>query len=176
MKETTEFNYQGVQLRYNPETGECWRKLSAGGWVSITPGTQNGYTCLGICGKTYKLHRLLAEVFLNGGKPLTAQQHVDHIEPADRSHAQDRLSNLRICSRSQNMMNHGIYSNNTSGYKGVSWGKRNGKWRADIASYGRRKCLGFFTTPEAAALAYDKAAKSLHGEFAKLNFSTGSFL
>ena len=173
MNEITEFTYRGVRLKYNPETGECWKKLRVSGWKLITPGNNGGvYTQLTICGKHCRLHRIIAEVFLNGGKPLTAtQQDVDHIQQADGSHAQDRLSNLRIASRSQNLMNQRIYRNNTSGYKGVYWDKTTGKWAARIMSQGRRKFLGSFTTPEAAALAYDKAAKELHGEFAKLNFN-----
>ena len=168
----TEFSYQGVQLRYNKETGECWRELMVGGWQLITPGNRTGvYTVIGIGGRLFYLHRLIAEVFLNGGKPLTPQQHVDHIQPAGGSHAQDSLSNLRICSCSQNSMNRSIRSTNKSGYKGVSWHRTAGKWRAKIDSYGRRKHLGLFSTPEAAALAYDKAAKELHGEFAQLNFN-----
>ena len=172
MKLVTEFTYMGVNLKYNPETGECWKQWKGVDWVLTTPGTLNGkYTRLVIGTNTLLLHRLVAEVFLNAGKPLTPQQHVDHIEHADGSHAQDRLSNLRIVSRSQNGMNQVISSNNTSGYKGVTWHKRNGKWQARIMTYGRHKYLGLFTTPEAAALAYDRAAKKLHGEFAKLNFN-----
>ena len=168
----TSFTYRGVSLKYNPETGECWRKLSAGRWKLITPGNQAGvYTVIGICGRLFHLHRIIAEVFLNDGKPLTPQQQVDHKEQADGSHAQDRLINLRIVSSSQNSMNRGCLRNNKSGYKGVSLQKNGRKWRADIMSQGRYKYLGAFTTPEAAALAYDKAAKELHGEFAKLNFN-----
>ena len=169
MKIVTEFTYGGVQLRYNSETGECWRAFQNGVWKLLLP-TSNRYTNLWAGGKDRHLHRIIAEVFLNGGKPLTATQQVDHIKHADGSHAQDRLSNLRIVSRSQNLMNQTIRSTNTSGYKGVSLHKASGKWRADITSCGRCKYLGSFTTPEAAALAYDKAAKVLHGEFAKLNF------
>ena len=167
----SEFTYAGVQLRYNPETGQCWKQWKGEEWALITAGTLNGkYTKLVIGANLLLLHRLLAEVFLNGGQPLAPQQDVDHIKQVDGSHAQDRLSNLRIVSRSQNLMNQTIRSTNTSGYKGVSLHKASGKWRADITSCGRCKYLGSFTTPEAAALAYDKAAKVLHGEFAKLNF------
>ena len=168
----TSFTYRGVSLKYSPETGECWRKLSAGRWKLITPGNNGGiYTCLDICGRTCRLHRIIAEVFLNDGKPLTATQQVDHIQHADGSHTQDRLSNLRVASSSQNGMNQRIARNNTSGYKGVSWEKKANKWRATIVSCGRTKYLGYFPTAEAAALAYDKAAKELHGEFAELNFN-----
>ena len=173
MQETTEFNYRGVQLRYNPETGECWRAFQNGVWKLLLPA-KDGYTHLWAGGKDIYLHRIIAEVFLNGGKPLNATQQVDHREPRDGSHAQDALSNLRIASHGQNMVNRGCLSTNKSGYKGASLDKATGKWKAQITSCGRFRYLGSFTTPEAAAEAYDKAAKDLHGEFAKLNFNTGS--
>lgn len=167
----TEFSYRGVQLRYNPETGECLRELMVGGWNLITPGNSVGiYTQLTICGRNCKLHRLIAEVFLNGGKPLLPTQQIDHIEPADGSHTQDRLSNLRIVSNSQNSMNQRLKSSNTSGYKGVCWAARESKWKASIMYLGRTKSLGYFQTAEEAARAYDKAARELHGEFARLNY------
>ena len=170
MNLATEFTYMGVNLKYNPETGECWKQWKDKDWVLLIPGT-DGYTRIIIAGKHMTLHRILAEIFLNMGKPLTAWQMVDHKEPRDGSHAQDRLSNLRIASNSQNGMNRGCSSNNKSGYKGASLHKHSGKWQAVIMSQGRTKHLGYFPTAEAAALAYDKAAKGLHGEFAKLNFN-----
>lgn len=172
MKGITEFSCKSVNLRYNPETGECWKQWKNGDWVLITPGTSSeGYTIINLNGRNYSLHRVLAEVFLNRGIPLTEIQHVDHIKHIDGSHAQDRLSNLRIVSSSQNSMNQRLRRTNKSGYKGVRLHQSPNKWRASITSQGRCKDLGLFTTPESAALAYDKAAKELHGEFAKLNFS-----
>ena len=170
MKETTEFNYQGVQLRYNPETGECWRQWNNGEWLLITAGTiKGGYTYLKVAGKKLTLHGILAEIFLNGGKPLAAGQVVDHRKRADGSHAQDALSNLRIASSSQNAMNRRPRAN--SKYKGVYLAKARNQWRARITWLGRSKHLGLFPTAESAASAYDNAAKELHGEFAKLNFN-----
>ena len=142
--------------------------------VNYRRNDKGWYTQLKIGTRVEKLHRIIAEVFLNGGKPLTTTQQVDHIKHADGSHAQDRLSNLRIASHGQNVVNRGCLSTNKSGYKGVSLDKSTGKWKAQVMSCGRFRYLGYFTTPEDAALAYDKAVKELHGEFARLNFSTGS--
>ena len=58
----------------------------------------------------------------------------------------------------------------SSKYKGVSFHKPNGKWRAGIKSGGKFKHLGYFENEEDAARAYDAAAKIYHGEFAVLNF------
>ena len=58
---------------------------------------------------------------------------------------------------------------NTSGYKGVSFHKASGKWRADICVARKRIALGLFSTPEEAANAYDVAAIEHFGEFALIN-------
>ena len=78
-------------------------------------------------------------------------------------------SNLRICDKSQNGMNRGKQANNTSGYKGVSWSKGKNKWRAYISNKDGLHHLGYFNCPTMAWLAYCKAAKEYHGEFARLN-------
>jgi len=56
-----------------------------------------------------------------------------------------------------------------SGFKGVYWNKRIGKWHAQIHS-GKKQHLGFYATAEDAAKAYDRADKQHFGEFAYLNF------
>lgn len=170
------FIYQGVPLAYSPETGMCWRVDSRdGNWNLVTPGTMGEYTVLRIGCNQPKLHRIVAEVFLNAGKPLAPQQDVDHIEQVDGSHWQDRLINLRICSRSENNWNRKLSLNNTSGYKGVSWNKPNSKWRVRIKISGKSQHLGYFPTPEAAAEAYDAAAIRHFGEFALTNEELGLF-
>jgi len=173
--DTKFFVYQDVPLAYSPGTGMCWRVNSRNGnWNLVTPGTLKGaYTGLRIGANIFNLHRIVAEIFLNAGKPLTAQQEVDHKEQVDRSHWQDRLANLRICSRSENQQNQKLSGRNTSGYKGVSWKKSTGKWRAAIVISGKLQHLGYFQTPESAAEAYDAAAIHHFGEFACTNRSLG---
>jgi len=82
----------------------------------------------------------------------------------------NRKANLRPADKYQNAMNHGLQSNNTSGYKGVYYNTGKRKYYARI--YVRTVCifLGCFTTPIEAAKAYDVAAKRYHKEFAFLNF------
>jgi hypothetical protein len=92
---------------------------------------------------------------------------VDHI---NGNGLDNRKCNLRIATRSQNLANTGAHSHNKSGYKGVSFDKSKGKWRAQITKEGRCRNLGRFSDPIEAAKRYDEAAKKLHGEFAYLNF------
>lgn len=93
----------------------------------------------------------------------------DHI---DGDKLNNRRSNLRLATHTENHQNRGKQDNNTSGYKGVFLHnpKLKKPWRARITIPGNtNKHLGFFATPELAARAYNKAATEHHGEFARLN-------
>lgn len=81
-----------------------------------------------------------------------------------------RRNNMRLATKVQNGRNRDKPKNNKSGYKGVSWHKQKKKWRAYIIADSGYRHLGYFGTPEEAAITYDEAAKSLHGEFARTNF------
>ena len=94
-----------------------------------------------------------------------ADGHVDHI---NGNTLDNRRSNLRTVTRSQNQMNAKRREDNTSGYKGVS--RHNNKWMARISINGKRFFLGHFDTPIEAAKAYDTVAKEYCKEFAQLNF------
>jgi AP2 domain/HNH endonuclease len=90
---------------------------------------------------------------------------VDH---KDGNGLNNRKDNLRPATDQQNSFNSRIPSNNTSGFKGVSWHKRDHKWRARITFGGKRRHLGDFNTPEDAHKAYAKASAELHGEFGRV--------
>ena len=90
---------------------------------------------------------------------------VDH---RDGDGLNNRRSNLRMATRSQNQHNQKLASHNTSGFKGVRWDKQRGKWQAAIRLNGKRKHLGFFPTPEAAYEAYCKGSAEIHGEFGRV--------
>ncbi len=81
----------------------------------------------------------------------------------------NRLQNLRLANESENRFNRGPQRNNTSGYKGVCFDRKRGKWMASIMARGKRKHIGRFETAVSAAAAYNEAAICLHGEFARLN-------
>jgi hypothetical protein len=92
---------------------------------------------------------------------------VDH---ANGDKLDNRRYNLRVCSRKENCRNVRCGTANTSGYKGVSWNKQAGKWRAFIKTNKRQRFLGHFADEAAAACAYDEAAREMFGDFARLNF------
>jgi hypothetical protein len=92
---------------------------------------------------------------------------VDH---KDGDWLNNRRGNLRPATPTQNAQNRALASNNSSGFKGVSFRRDRGTFLAAIRVDGRLRKLGTFATAEAAALAYDEAARSEFGEFGALNF------
>jgi len=91
---------------------------------------------------------------------------VDHI---NRNTLDNRRCNLRLCDNAQNHWNSGVKRNNTSGFKGVDWLKKNKKWRARLHFHGKEVHIGCFKNKLDAALAYNEAALKYFGEFARLN-------
>lgn len=89
---------------------------------------------------------------------------VDHI---NGNTLDNRRANLRLCTIAENCRNAKLSKLNTSGYKGVQ--KKGKRWQASIVSNRCGYYLGMFDTPELAALAYNKKAKELHGDFAYQN-------
>jgi hypothetical protein len=129
------------QLDYNADTGEFrWRKLrhrrreGPVGNVSV-----HGYSIIGIDRRTYRAHRL-AWLWMTGEWP---ERDVDHI---NRNPLDNRWSNLRLATKSQNMRNHGLFKTNTSGTNGVFWDKAVRKWRV----YRWGKYVGIYPTKSAA--------------------------
>jgi hypothetical protein len=94
-----------------------------------------------------------------------AGEQIDH---ANGERMDNRRKNLRQSTQSQNLMNARKRKNSTSQFKGVSL-MPSGKWRAHIAPDGKTKYLGLFKTEREAALRYNEEAKTLYGDFAKLN-------
>lgn len=91
---------------------------------------------------------------------------VDHINMVITD---NRIENMRDVEQSPNQWNRTKYLNNTSGYKGVSFYKRNASWRAQITFMGKKKTIGYFPTPELAASAYDDFCNKLHKQYARPN-------
>jgi len=110
--------------------------------------------------KTYLSHRVI--FFLETGQD-PGDLEIDH-----QNHGDNR-DELRLVTRRQNSMNIRIPKRNQSGFKGVSWARKESKWRARIVVSYRKKHLGYFDSRLDAAWAYNQAAIEYYGEFAKLN-------
>ena len=80
----------------------------------------------------------------------------------------NRKSNLRKCSISENTQNAKMHKDNLTGYKGITLFKRTGQYVAKICVNRKQFHLGYFDTPEEAHEAYCKASKELHGEFSRV--------
>tara|TARA_R110000868_G_scaffold130029_2_gene339528 strand:+ start:399 stop:869 length:471 start_codon:yes stop_codon:yes gene_type:complete len=111
------------------------------------------------------MHRLIMGCVKGDGKK------IDH---KDHDKLNNRLSNLRFATQSENQKNK--KSRGTSKYLGVHKITTRGYsyWRAAINSNGKIIKLGTFPLTEEgekqAAETYDRAAKQYHKEFANLNF------
>jgi hypothetical protein len=93
----------------------------------------------------------------------------DDVDHENRIRSDNRFSNLREATSSQNLVNR-VPENNTSGYRGVVWVDRLDKWKATLKMGSKIYNLGYFDDPVAAAHRYDRAAKEHQGEFAVFNF------
>lgn len=94
----------------------------------------------------------------------------DRIDHKDGNGLNNQRLNLRHCTHAQNMRNRRKMASAASRYKGVQRAHGSRGWTASIRLNGKRRHLGTFASESEAALAYDKAAQSLHGEYARTNF------
>lgn len=108
------------------------------------------------------MHRMIMEL---EGYKIKGKQ-IDHI---NGNGLDNRLENLRLASHSENQRNSKLRKDNTSGYKGVVWNKRDKVWFALLRIGKKRLNLGSFDNKIDAAKAYNEAAIKYYGEFANLN-------
>lgn len=127
---------------YDSESGLLTRrKWTSNRTVGAPVGSPNkdGHLKTTIRGKSYLVHRVIW--LMNYGEwPAGCVDHIDG-DPAN-----NRLSNLRIASKSENGRNRGISVLNTSGCTGVCWLSKLGRWQAQIKTDEGHKCLGQFET------------------------------
>ena len=127
-----------------------WNR-GGGGSGYVTGGNKRG-------GKLMLLHRLIVNA-----PDDTVVDHINH------NVLDNRKENLRICSIAENIRNSKLRANNTSGYKGVCWLKRDNKWLANITFNSKTIYLGKYNDIIDAAQAYNDAAIKYFGEYASLN-------
>lgn len=149
-------------LSYDPDTGlfvrliTTSRKANAG----LVAGRvdKQGYVRISVMGKHFKAHRL-AFLYMTGSFPLMDVDHINGIR------SDNRWVNIRDVPTTVNLQN--IYkpqSIGSSGYRGVSFHKASGKYRATIRVDGKTKHIGAFSTASEAGAAYMKAKSVFHAE------------
>ena len=144
-------------LNYDPDTGVFTARVSRGAIPAGKPiGTvrRDGYLECSVDRRLYLLHRL-AWCYVYGDWPTGELDHINGIK------SDNRISNLRMVSRKQNMQNQQRPQRGNP-YLGVSWHKKAAKWAAQIVVDRKHKHLGLFETPEDAREAYLQAKAGLH--------------
>lgn len=135
-------------LDYDPCTGVFAWKISRGNRKKGSLAgcvCGEGYLCIGVDGNLYHAHTV-AWVYMFGSKQKSLE--IDHI---NQDKLDNRISNLRLVSKSANQKNKGLQKNNKSGVVGVHWSNKENKWRVVVAG----KSYGSFVNFEDAKFARD---------------------
>jgi hypothetical protein len=127
------------------------------GWLTVCNGKP--YWKISIKRKTMYLHHI---IFMMHYKYLP--KYIDHV---DGNSTNNHIGNLRAATQSQNIANSKLKTNNTSGYKGVSFRRDTGKWQSSVMVNGNHISLGSYVTKEEAHQAYILGSKKYFGEFAR---------
>ncbi len=141
--------YWKIDVKYKTKKGEMAGSLHSTGYVTLRYRK-----------KAFYAHRVIFEMF-NGKIPKGMR--IDHINNIE---SDNRIENLRLATRSQNMRNRrgAARDNKTSGARGVSASCN--KWRAYTSLNGKQLHLGLFNTKEEAAEVARLKRVELYGEFA----------
>jgi hypothetical protein len=151
-------------LFYDLSTGQFrWRASGTGIRRDLTAGClfPTGYVKIRIAGTLYFAHRL-AWLYVHGEWPYPIIDHINGVR------SDNRISNLRLATSSQNGGNTALHKRNTSGRKGVTWHRRLGKWEAKIRFNRRCRHIGYFDDLDEAAYAYERVATELFGQFVRV--------
>jgi len=154
-----------LQELFYYENGFLFNKVkrSSNAMPNTLAGTlpnNSDYRRVSISNKIYLEHRVIW-IYFNGLIPKNL--FIDHI---NQNKNDNRIENLRLCTRSENQYNRGAYKNNTSGIKGVSYNKALKKYSSQMRINDVKTHLGYFDTIELAKEAYDLKAIEVQGQFA----------
>jgi len=138
---------------------EDYEWLNKFNW-SIVRGCSTLYARRIFKGNFISMHRLILGV-------TDSKIFGDHI---DHNGLNNQRYNIRTCTKSQNQSNVTPHKNKSSKYLGVFKYKNGWVSRCDKKTIKRSEAyIGYFNNEIEAALAYNKRAIELHGEFANLN-------
>jgi hypothetical protein len=154
LHEILDYDADTGQFRWRPDSGKRAGRIA--GCVA-----HSKVWVIHIGGRSYKAHQL-AWLHMTGewGRPA-----IDH---RDGDTINNRWSNLRRATSTNNAANRRRPRNNTSGFKGVFFDRDRRAWAARISKDGQSHFLGRFATPQEAHAAYAAAAEDLFGEFARV--------
>ena len=156
--------YEGPSL-----ADRFWSKVDKSGECWIWTGTkdQKGYGQIKTTGRVReRAHRVSWEM-VNG--PIGDGQVVDHLCYTTSC---VRPDHLRLASARQNNENRkGNPANNTSGFRGVYWHPKAGKWMGMVGHKGKSTYVGLFPSKEECAEAVRKKRIELH-EYNEIDRST----
>ena len=145
-----------------PESGhfvwKVWRGGTAHAGTLAGTTSKTDYLLIKIDRRFYLAHRLMW-LFVHKEWPINDIDHVN-LDKAD-----NRISNLRAATRSQNVSNGNVRRDSETQRRGVQ--KIGNRFMARITKEGVREYLGCYGTAEEAHAQYAIAAKRLHGEFAR---------
>lgn len=139
---------------------ECarWNTRYAGTFAGSA--RTDGYLAIYINRSRFMAHRLAWLLAYGEPVPLI----IDHIDGHEWN---NRIANLRLADYPGNLANQRGHRNSTTGVKGVFRIKLTGRFVARVMKNRRPHHIGTFDTMEEAAAARRKAAKRLHGAFAR---------
>jgi len=144
------------EISYNPDTGVmAWRAARAGiNTKAASAGSlkSDGYRQVQINGRRHYAHRL-AWALHYGAWP------ADQIDHINGNRDDNRISNLRAVTRSENMRNQKLHATNSSGRAGVGWHSPTKKWQARISHGGKGVHLGLFDSFADACAAREAAER-----------------
>lgn len=150
------FEYRHGELYWKKPTNT---KINVGDIAGSA--SSDGRIKIQLYGKKYFSSRLIF-LYHNGYLPLV----VDH---ENRNPLDNRIENLRAATTAQNCSNRCSARNSSSTYLGVNLHSNKKAWECAISINNKRTYIGYFKLEKDAALAYNKEAVKLFGEFANLN-------
>ena len=156
VKELFDYREDGKLIRKVSTTGPAGSVGRAVGdyGSKILGNREKRYISTKVNGNHWAVHKLIF-LYHHGYVP----EQVDHI---NRNSLDNRIENLRPADASLNAINRKLFSNSTSGIRGVSWHKYQKKWFVYINIDKKRKHLGYYTDLELAELVAVEARAKYH--------------
>jgi hypothetical protein len=159
-----------LEIDLTSPTGLRWRvDRGTNPTAGLQAGSLNprGYYEIRIYNKLYKSHRIIYALYHN----LELDQLPRCLDHIDRNKVNSHPLNLRPVTQQQNVMNQSKRKDSTSGFTGVSWSKRHGKWETHVQINKKKKHLGLFSNLEDARKVSEEARIKHYGEFSRFSDS-----